>query len=392
MTSAADKPEMASEDISPEERLRLWVRAGARCAMCNDYLLEHEYTALNVHTGEMAHIVGRAKSSRSPRGQTDLPVTERNLADNLVLLCPTDHTTIDKKLGQKVWTVENLQELKRRHEDRVHYLTGLGEDAETVVIRAIGGIRSGDVSVEPEAVRKAVFARQRYPRYELGARSGSDIEVDFRRLPAEGAEAYWETARQMLADTGTKLADGIRRGHVRHVSVFGFTRIPLLVLLGDQLDDKFPTDLYEHHRDGLGWRWADDEQPVSFRFERVAGEAGAQVVTLVCSISGSVPLDRLPAGTTAGAVYELRPADADPLTDLIRVPETLAAFSATYRAFLASIEGEHPNAKVLHVLGALPLTAAIELGRRRTRDVHPPLRVWDRNRDGEYMFAVEVGS
>jgi hypothetical protein len=116
------------------------------------------------------------------------------------------------------------------------------------------------------------------------------------------------------------------------------------------------------------------------------------VVTLACSISGSVPLDRLPGETTAGAVYELRPADADPVTDLIRVPETLAAFSATYRAFLAHIENEHPNAAVLHVLGALPLTAAIELGRRRTRDVHPPLRVWDRNREGEYTFAVEVGS
>jgi len=373
LTSAPNKRERASEDIHPEERLKLWVRAGGRCAFCNTYLFEHEFTAMNVNTGEMAHIVGRTKSARSPRGLDDLPVESRNLAASLVLLCPSDHTAIDKKLVQKHWTVENLKEVKRRHEDRVHYLTGLGDDAETVVIRAMGGIRSGDVSVEPEAVREAVFARQRYPRYELGARSGSDIEVDFRRLPAEGAETYWETARQMLADTGSKLADGIRRGHVRHVSVFGFTRIPLLVLLGDQLDDKVPTDLYEHHRAGLGWRWADDERPVSFRFERVTGDAGAEVVTLVCSINGTVPRDRLPDETTAGAVYELRPADARPVTDLIRVPETLTAFSATYRAFLASIEGDHPNAALLHVLGALPLTAAIELGRRRTRDVHASL-------------------
>lgn len=392
LTAAEDKPESASEDIHPEERLKLWVRAGGRCAFCNTYVFEHEFTAMNVNTGEMAHIVGRTKSSRSPRGLADLPVEHRNLADNLVLLCPSDHTAIDNKLGQKDWTVKEVQELKRRHEDRVHYLTSLGEDAETVVIRAIGGIRSGDVSVEPEAVRAAVFARQRYPRYELAARSRSDIEVDFRRLPAEGDETYWETARQMLADAGMKLADGIKRGHVRHVSVFGFARIPLLVMLGDQLDDKFPTDLYEHHRDGLRWKWADNEQPVSFRFDRVSGDASADVVALACSISGSVPLDRLPEETTAGVVYELRPADAEPVTDLIRVPETLAAFSATYRAFLASVEAEHPSATALHVLGALPLTAAIELGRRRTRDVHPPLRVWDRNRDGEYAFAVEVGT
>lgn len=394
LNAAADKPESAAGDIDPEERLKLWVGAGGRCAFCNTYLFEHEFTAMNVNTGEMAHIVGRTKSLRSPRGLADLPIERRNLAANLVLLCPNDHSAIDKKLAQKDWTVENLQELKLRHEDRVHYLTGLGEDAETVVVRAVGGIRSGDVSVEPEAVREAVFARQRYPRYELGPRSRSDIEVDFRRLPAEGDESYWGTARQMLEDLGSTIADGIRRGHVRHISVFGFTRIPLLVMLGDLLDDKFPTDLYEHHRDDLRWTWAEDEEPVSFLCERVSGDAdaNANAVTLACSISGFVPLDRLPGELSASALYEIRPADAEPVTDLIRVPETLAAFSATYRAFLAHIEKEHPKATALHVLGALPLTAAIELGRRRTRDVHPPLRVWDRNSEGEYAFAVEVGS
>jgi hypothetical protein len=74
------------------------------------------------------------------------------------------------------------------------------------------------------------------------------------------------------------------------------------------------------------------------------------------------------------------------------MPETLAGFSATYRAFLAALESEHPRPSALNVLGAIPLTAAIELGRRRSRDVHPPLRVWDRDRAGTYTFAIEVTS
>jgi hypothetical protein len=90
-------------------------------------------------------------------------------------------------------------------------------------------------------------------------------------------------------------------------------------------------------------------------------------------------------------VYELRPVGADPVTDLIRVPDSLAAFSATYRSFLAAIEADHPRAEALNIVGALPITAAIEIGRRRTRDVHPPLRVWDRV-SGGYRFAVEVGA
>lgn len=80
------------------------------------------------------------------------------------------------------------------------------------------------------------------------------------------------------------------------------------MLLGHRLDDKVPTDLYELHRDDLGWRWAVDEPPVAFEVKRVAGQPDAGTVTLVCSISGTVPSDHLPEGTTTNAgVYELRP-------------------------------------------------------------------------------------
>jgi hypothetical protein len=42
------------------------------------------------------------------------------------------------------------------------------------------------------------------------------------------------------------------------------------------------------------------------------------------------------------------------------------------------------------VVGALPLTAGVELGRRRTRNVHPPLRVWDRGADGVFEPTVKL--
>jgi hypothetical protein len=93
--------EAASDSIDPDERLDLYVRAGGRCAFCNTYLMEHEFTAVNVHTGEMAHIVGRAKSKKSARGMAKLPIEKRNLAANLILACPNDHTMIDKKTGRR---------------------------------------------------------------------------------------------------------------------------------------------------------------------------------------------------------------------------------------------------------------------------------------------------
>jgi hypothetical protein len=313
--------EAASDSIDPDERLELYVSAGGRCAFCNTYLMEHEFTAVNVHTGEMAHIVGRAKSAKSPRGLNKLPIEKRNLAANLILACPNDHTMIDKKTGQEIWTVDDLVALKRRHEDRIHYLTGLGEDAESVVVRAIGTIRGSTVEAGTATVRGAVHEAHHYPRYELGVRSESDIEIDLRTLPDEGSDEYWAMARKYIERTAAQIAAGVEGDNVRHLSVFAFARIPVLILLGHHLDDKIPTDLYEHHRDSLGWRWARDEEPITFEFTQVAGDPSAQDVTLVCSISGSVSLDELPPELAVGtASYELRPIDAAPVTDLIRVP------------------------------------------------------------------------
>lgn len=389
VTTPADQ---ATPEFDAElERLRLWVRSGGRCAMCNENVLGHEFTALNVLTGEGAHIVGRKNSSRSPRGLSDLPEAMRDFAENIVLLCPTDHEMIDKWLGQQVWTVSDLRDLKRRHEDRIDYLTGLGEDAETVVLRLVGDIRGAAVECSAESVRSAVHQHHRYPRYELGIRSQSDIEIDLRDFPDEGDAEYWRFAEKKIAKVLDQLKGGVEGGHVRHLSVFAFARISVLVLLGSQLDDKIPTDLFDHHRDGIGWKWAVGEEPITFEFERIAGEDGAERVVLLGSISGTVAPSDLDTDLADGAaIYELRPVGTDPKLDLIRVPETLAAFSATYRAFLAHVEHAHPAAAAIGVVGAIPLTAAVEVGRRRLRDVHPPLRVWERNADGNYSLGVEV--
>ncbi len=63
--------------------------------------------------GEMAHIV--AESADGPRGISPLNKRQRNSYENLILLCPTHHTMVDK--DPATWTVEKLQEMKRQHEE-----------------------------------------------------------------------------------------------------------------------------------------------------------------------------------------------------------------------------------------------------------------------------------
>jgi hypothetical protein len=380
----------ASKSIPEAEKIRLWVLAGGRCEICNKYLLEDEFTQQPISVAELAHNVGRRKAAGSPRGLADLPTEERNRAENLLLLCGDHHRVIDSKGAIGEYTVEKLLEFKKRHEDRIKYLTELGEDAETVVLRVIGGIRGGAVELSPEMVRKAVHAAHRYPRYHLTYRGG-DIELDLRALPNEGSETYWKEGGRQIDATIDRVRDGVARGEIRHVSIFAAARIPLLVYLGSQLDDKVPTDLYQKQRDSdEGWHW--DENAPAATFETIVTREGARDrVALLVSLSGTIDVERLPDDINDMTIYTLRPVESElGNPDILRARASVAAFAAAYRAFLARLERDHPGVTAVDLLPAVPLAAAITLGRARMADVHPPLRVYDRNDDGGYAFALEV--
>lgn len=89
----------------------LWGRAGNRCAF-PDCKMELTVEGSTETLGEIAHIVSR--SSDGPRGSSDLSAEERGPYENLILLCPTHHRTIDTSPDQ--WTREKVREMKQAHE------------------------------------------------------------------------------------------------------------------------------------------------------------------------------------------------------------------------------------------------------------------------------------
>lgn len=90
----------------------LWGRSGNRCAICK---LELTPDGNKETLGEMAHIV--AKSEDGPRGESELSSRERDKYNNLILLCPTHHTEIDKNHSD--WSVDKLHRIKTEHESWV---------------------------------------------------------------------------------------------------------------------------------------------------------------------------------------------------------------------------------------------------------------------------------
>lgn len=110
--------------ISQKSIKILWAAAAGRCSFpqCHTKLYSCEADEITTHTiGEMAHICGdKPTANRYDTNQSDI---ERDDYNNLILLCPTHHTIIDRKENEATYTVESLHQMKSSHEKKVLRLT-----------------------------------------------------------------------------------------------------------------------------------------------------------------------------------------------------------------------------------------------------------------------------
>ena len=64
---------------------------------------------------ELAHVIG--KKEDGPRGKAILPLNQRDEYNNIILLCPTCHTTVDK--AETEFSLQLLLRWKQQHEDQL---------------------------------------------------------------------------------------------------------------------------------------------------------------------------------------------------------------------------------------------------------------------------------
>lgn len=89
----------------------VWGQCAARCCLCKEDVLHKDGGRVSSLVGEVAHIVGETK--RAARGTSDLSSTERNEADNLLLLCRKDHKIVDD--DPTTYPIDRLHRIKDEH-------------------------------------------------------------------------------------------------------------------------------------------------------------------------------------------------------------------------------------------------------------------------------------
>lgn len=379
--------------ISEGERLKVWVRSGGRCAICNRYLLEGDLGASELTFGEMAHIVGQQASERSPRGLEDLDSSERDNADNIVLLCDDEHDEIDKPGSREKFSVDFLRQLKREHEERIQHVTGLAGDRRSTVLRMIGVLRGDAVEVDRDMVSTAVIGDgNRFPKFSL-AYDRQSIEIDLRHCAGEdlATPEYYTAATAIIDEViSQKLREGIVSEEISHLSVFAFARLPLLVYLGSKLDDTVPTEIYQRHRASETWNWPDIEADAAFDIRIPVATPGVDEGVLVINVSGSIQHNELPDALVNLPYFELLVTGVTPSPDVLRGAVALTSFASICRRLLAEIEATHKQIRLLHVFAAIPLSAGVAFGRVFDPSVHPSVLIYDRS-DSGYRAALRIG-
>lgn len=377
--------------IPVEESLKVWAASAGRCAFCNAFVLESDTLGIPIKISEVAHIVGWDLTS--PRGDDPLPLERRQDAENLILACRNCHKPLDGESVLDLYTIDELRQRKVQHETNMKRLTGLAGGRDACVVRVVSDIRGTSPELARMTVLEAVTRAGYYPQV-LPWSHWEGLEADLRPLGELADASDFQSCMPQIQLLARRVQEAVASGEVSRLAVFGFARIPVLIALGAELDDKVETLVFQRHRvDGdNAWKWptVPNEAPVFETQQLVAG--AADQVALVINLSGHIPMTDLPDEIRAShTIYVMKPVDpVEAGVGVVDSPDALAAFESACRSFLQRVEREHGRVARIALFPSVGVAGAVTLGRVLMPDVSPAWQVYDRLASGIFERVLEV--
>ncbi len=351
----------------------VWARAAGRCEFrgCNCSLIGDLLTGKDdLNTAYIAHIVSDAP--KGPRGDEVRSPELSTDPSNLMLLCDTHHRLIDGSSTWREYPDNLLLEMKAEHEDRIELVTSIARDRSCHVIRFAAGIGKDESPVNIDAVKEALLP-EFYP-----VRSGMiDLDVPDLGIP-DSDPGYWPLHQRLLREKFRERVKGrLERNEINRLSVFGLAPMPLLIELGRLISDISEAHVRQRVREPTTWQWQPEPGNMELICESPA--ADGSVVALKLGVSGLIEDNRIT--TVLGedvSIWSLSAKNAH--NDILRARDDLALWRKELRAVFEAIKDRHGSAEIIHIFPAIPVSAAVELGRVWMPKAHMPMRIYDHNR------------
>ena len=142
--------------------------------------------------------------------------------------------------------------------------------------------------------------------------------------------------------------------------------------------------MYQLHREPVGWSWANSGDRIEF--ETTKPKSKKPNVALQLSISADINSSRIYSELGVDtSIWEIRAKNAH--NDCMRFEEDAAEFRRLLRSQLNAIKVEHGEGAVINLFPAIPVSAAVEIGRVWQPKADLRLRVYDQG-PGQQGFSL----
>lgn len=347
---------MSKTQIPSQVKQQIWFAAHGRCEFrgCNKRLYTSGVTMEKCNISNYAHIIG--DSPDGPRGN-ELSKTLSKDPSNLILLCPECHDLIDSKSGEKKYTVEVLKSMKKEHEERIDFLTGICPNQKSLVV-AYGPKLGQDNQLFQKDVLNNIILPERYP-LDL-----NPIEIHMKNTALdESMQVYWQT-EQLQIETlcRDKVIKTLESGACSHISLFPLGPQPLLIKLGTILNDRYNVQVYQKHREPDTWRWLENRSSNNIIVEEPADKTKEPM--LIIALSTQAIKARVLQRFGANASIWTITCDI-PGNDMMESKYQLEQFRMAARKVMDDIKNSNLENIDLKIFMAAPASCAVELGRIR---------------------------
>lgn len=365
--------------LTVEDKRRLFFECGGLCAICCERLDFDCFSRKNIDASEYAHIIG--DSEDGPRGDKTKSGLYKGDISNIILLCPTCHSKVDKNTS--FYTEELLHHKKDSHIEKVRkHLDQLKNDEGYAVKyeAPIGGkIIKIDENKMNIAIASSGFICHEYP---ILLNPNNTAYTDDK-------QKYWESEKdQLLQNYSQEIEMRLKRNDVKPFLLFAMAPQPLLIQLGVLMNDTLDIRSFQKRREPDTWSWADTPCQEDFYVNTPANTS--ETVAVKLSLSDRITNDRvIEALGPDVSIWEI--SHSNPHNDFITHPSQLSKLRESYREFFRLIRERHGQKARIHVFPASPVTATIEFGRAWMPKADAELLLYDQNKSNnkfEYTFTI----
>lgn len=373
--------------IKAEVTRELWARAAGRCQFDghNELLYKSPITQEKVNIAQQAHIY--SFSPKGPRGRGDLEKTPEKLnnVENLMLMCHSCHTLIDKDKNGEKYSAELLKRWKRNHEKRILIVTGISPNKKSNVVFYTSKISEQNSIITQEEAVEAIFPNY-YPTSE------NPIRLSMSSSLEDDSTLFWETESSHLKSTFSKKIENLMEEQkVNHFSVFALAPMPLLILLGALFTDKISVDVYQLFREPKGWKWQNMQENFKFILNEPSSKVGKPV--LIISISDKIKFKRITdiLGENV-SIWELTVPSKLIGNDNIRSKAQLSLIRNEFRKIMSMIKKNYDLSTSLSIFPAMSVSCSVELGRIRMPKAEMPWVIYDQNNKSQkFIKTIKIG-